>query len=352
MDRSYLKIVILYCLKQLQGQRTVYSILHLLNGKKSSQTIQDAHLFELTRLFKTFGHLTRDELEHLADELDSVHWISKNENGHYVLTSQGERYLQSALLECPIPSSLNGWLYHKSTDVFWERFSLLVQVISHLNHNHAKYLPVQRKRDVHVWLKAFLSTSGTARDELGILLNKELQECLNGLRDISPAVLTLRLTGYNHIGLTSDQAAAQLGLSPDFYHHQFLGVLHYIIGCIVRSPDRYPLMGKLVSGHEVQVPLTLSTNKTYALLKQGLDLDKIAGIRRLKKSTIEDHVVEVALNERGFDITPYVSEDLQHSILDAAKRSESRQLKHIRQLVPEAEYFEIRLVLAKFGEER
>lgn len=351
MESSYLKIVILYCIKELQGQRTIYSILHLLNGKKSSQTIQDAHLFQLTRFFKTFGQLTRSELEQLAAEMENTNWISQDENGHFELSVKGGRHLQSALLEYPIPSSLNGWKYHTSTGVFWERLSLLVQVISHLNYNHAKYLPIQRKRNVLSWLKDFLKTSGVDRNELGILLNKEMQHSLGSLRDINPAVLTLRLTGYNHIGLTSVQAAKQLGLGQDYYHHQFFGVLHYILECIKHSPSRYPLLGKLVSGSEDSVPLTFSTKKTYSLLNEGFGLDEIARIRNLKRSTIEDHVVEVALNESSFDITKYVANARQKLILKAANSSESRQLKQIRQLVPEADYFEIRLVLAKFGEE-
>ncbi|MBT2686933.1 helix-turn-helix domain-containing protein [Bacillus sp. ISL-47] len=352
MENSYLKIVILYCIKELKGQRTIFSILHLLNGKKSSQTIQDAHLFQLTRFFKTFGQLSRSELEQHAKEMEAVSWISQDENSHFVLTAEGERYLQSSLLNCPIPSSLNGWKYHTSTGIFWERLSLLVQVMSHLNYNHTKYLPIQRKREIHAWLKAFLKTTGAPRNELGKLLNKELQHCLGGLSDMNPAVLTLRLTGFNHIGLTPAQAAEHLGVSHDYYHHQFLGVIHYILDCLIHSPSQYPLLGKLISGSEDSVPLTFSTKKTYSLLNRGLGLDEIAQIRNLKRSTIEDHVVEVALNESNFDISPYVADDRQKSILKAANSSESRQLKQIRQLVPDADYFEIRLVLAKFGEER
>ncbi|GLB58032.1 helix-turn-helix domain-containing protein [Cytobacillus sp. NCCP-133] len=350
MKRAYLQIIILYCLKKLQGQRTIYSILHLLNGKKSSQTIQDAHLFQLTRLFKTFEQLSRDELDRYTEDMERQSWISNNEIGHYTITPEGERILQDVLLKCPLPTSLNGWKHHKSTDVFWGRLSLLVQVISHLNNHHTKYLPVQKKTSIHKWLKSFLLTSGSARNEVGIILYKELLKCFEGLCDISPAVLTLRLTGHNRIGLTAEQAAEQLGLGLAYYRIQFLAALHYLMECVGRNPGSFPLMDKVLSGLDESIPLTLSTEKTYNLLNQGLSIDEIAKIRRLKRSTIEDHVVELALNVSGFDITPYVSNNIQESILHAAHRSNSRQLKHIRQLIPQAEYFEIRLVLARFGE--
>lgn len=350
MHISYLKTVIMYCVNELQGQRTIYSILHLLNGKKSSQTIQDAHLFQLTPLFRSFGNLSRGVLEHLAEEIINSSWMTAIDEKHYILTAEGKRELERSLLECPIPSSLNGWLYHSTGELFWERITLLIQVISHLNYNNVKYLPIQRKRDVHEWLKDFLRTSGIARNEVGVMLYRELGQCLEELSEINPAVLTLRLTGYNRIGLTAVQASEQLGIGQDYYHHQFLGAIHHILASARENSAEYPLINKIVSGAGNAVQLTLSAQKTYTLLKQGLDLDDIAKMRRLKKSTIEDHVVEVALNDGGFNITRYVSEEKQKLILHAASSADSLQLKQIRQIVPESDYFEIRLVMAKLGE--
>lgn len=60
--------------------------------------------------------------------------------------------------------------------------------------------------------------------------------------------------------------------------------------------------------------------------------------------------MEVALNDSGFNITRYVSEAKQKLIIHAASSADSLQLKQIRQIVPESDYFEIRLVMAKLGE--
>ncbi|MGM0776746.1 MAG: helix-turn-helix domain-containing protein [Bacillota bacterium] len=350
MQRAYLKSVIMYCVNELQGQRTIYSILHLLNGKKSSQTIQDAHLFQLTPFFRTYGNLSRGVLDHLAEEILSSSWMTAIDEKHYILTEEGKKELERSLLECPIPSSLNGWLYHSTGELFWERITLLIQVISHLNNNNVKYLPIQRKRDIHEWLKDFLGKSGFSRGEVGVMLYKELGQCLEGLNNINPAVLTLRLTGYNRIGLTAVQASEQLGISQDYYHHQFLGAIHHILASGRDNSAEYPLINKIVSDAGNEVQLTLSAQKTYTMLKQGLELDDIAKMRRLKKSTIEDHIVEVALNDSCFNITRYVSLEKQKLILHAANRADSMQLKQIRQIVPESDYFEIRLVMAKLGE--
>ena len=53
MELTFLQTIILFCLQKINGERTIYSIYHLLKGKKSSQTIQDTHLFHLQSLFQT-----------------------------------------------------------------------------------------------------------------------------------------------------------------------------------------------------------------------------------------------------------------------------------------------------------
>lgn len=352
MDNNYLMTIVLFCLHKLDGQRTIYAILHLLNGKKSSQTIQDIHLFHLTHLFKTFSGLTRAELENIAIRLEGAGLVIQKDDGHYQVTPKGMDYLQMSLGEKPIPTCLNGWKFHHITDVLWERLSLLVQVISQLNHRNSKYFPIQRKREVHTWVKSILLDSRIDRAHIANQLYKELLVCLEKNKEIDPSILVLRLTGHKIIGLTSAQAAETLGMSTDYYHHQFIGTLHFMIGSITVNPADFPLLSRLFLDLEDTVPITLSSNKTFSMLNKGYDLEKIASIRKLKKSTIEDHVVEVALNVYSFDISPYVEKEKQELIINAAKTITSKQLKHIRQLVPDSTYFEIRLVLAKFGEEK
>ena len=66
MELTFLQTMILFCLQKINGERTIYSIYHLLKGKKSSQTIQDTHLFHLQPLFQTETNLSRNELEKIV----------------------------------------------------------------------------------------------------------------------------------------------------------------------------------------------------------------------------------------------------------------------------------------------
>ena len=69
MELTFLQTMILFCLQKINGERTIYSIYHLLKGKKSSQTIQDTHLFHLQPLFQTYTNLSRNELEKISCQI-------------------------------------------------------------------------------------------------------------------------------------------------------------------------------------------------------------------------------------------------------------------------------------------
>lgn len=350
MKLTFNQLMILYCLHKLQGERTIYSIYHLIQGKKSSQTIQDAHLFHLTPFFQTDTNISRQFLEKTVTLLAKEQLIVEKTDLHYAVTSKGEQVLSKMLVETPIPIHLNGWKYQRTAVVFWERLSLAVQVISYLKKRESKYIPVQRKAEPLLWMRQFLKQNRLGRDELGLQLYQELVSCLESDSSFEPDHIVIRLSGYRSIGLTESQAANHFRLDLSYYHYLFLSMLHYITGYIEKNPNQFPILHAFLDKQQKH-NLTNSTEKTYALLKQGKSATDIMTIRGLKKSTIEDHLVELALNIEEFSINPYVSIEKQELIKKAAKERQTKQLKQIRSFVSNADYFEIRLVLAKYGEE-
>ncbi|WP_197414438.1 helix-turn-helix domain-containing protein [Bacillus sp. FJAT-29937] len=346
-----MNLIVLYCLHKIDGQRSIYSILHLLKGKKSAQTIQDAHFFQLTNLFNSFPLLERTDLDHLVSQIKDRGFIRQSSEQSFRLTTAGTQFLTDSLTKQPIPSFLNGLKFHQVTELFWERLSLTIQVISYLKSRETKYLPIQRKKEVHFWVKNFLQQTSLNRDELCQTLYNELVKILEGNKEIDPSVLILRLTGSQIIGLTPLQAAERLKMELDVYHIQFRSLIHFMLESIQLKPESFTLLSKFISDESLLVSLTQTARRTYSLLKSGMGINDIVQSRRLKRSTIEDHIVEIALNNKGFEITAFVSKEKQQLILEAVKTNSTKQLKQIRELVPNADYFEIRLTLARVGEE-
>ncbi|MFB9988540.1 helix-turn-helix domain-containing protein [Bacillus benzoevorans] len=347
MNVSFRQIILLYCLQKLNGERTIYSIYHLLQGKKSSQTIQDAHLFQLSAFFHTDTNITRQQIADHAHELKRNSLIAETLDQHFILTAEGERVLKRGLSISPVPSYLNGWKYGRAGLLLWERLSLAVQVLSHLQHRETKYIPVQRRPETLLWVKEFVQTYGLNRKDLSENLYTELTSLLESGLNIDPNLLVVRLSGCGRIGLTEIQAAQEMKMDPVHYHYQFLNIIHYLALRI--EEDHFPIMSAFLE-RETDILLTKSTEKTYTLLKDGHSLDDIIHIRRLKPSTIEDHIVELALNIPQFSIAEYVNAKKQRQIKEAIKAANTKQLREIRKYAPEASYFEIRIVLAKFGD--
>lgn len=342
----YLENIILYCLKQLNGERTIYSIYHLLNGKKSSQTIQDAHLFSIKKFFRIFESLTRESFEEIIANLVNKQLICLCGNQRYLLTESGLIHLDKH----SFPQYINGWQYHRQTFPFWERLSLFIQVISNIVFQESQYIPIRKNKEVHMWLKSALKDIKASRGEIGKLLFSELVECLEEAENINPLVVVYRLTGYRQIGLTNIQTAKTLNMEIYDYHLDFINILHYLLQKVENHKNRFHLLALLLQNIENNDSLTSSSRKTLEFLNQDYSIDQIARIRNLKSSTIEDHLVELALNVDDFSIDHYVDKDLRNKIIEISRLSATRELKLIRKNLTSASYFQIRLVLAKFGE--
>ncbi|WP_050615462.1 hypothetical protein [Bacillus testis] len=83
MVHSYLEAIILHCLAQIGGERTVYSVYHILYGKKSSQTIQDSRFFYIESFFRTCPSLGREQFQQRVDSLEREGLLSiLNEKGN------------------------------------------------------------------------------------------------------------------------------------------------------------------------------------------------------------------------------------------------------------------------------
>lgn len=352
MFGCYKKIVILYCLERIADERTIYSVYHLLNGKKSSQTIQDAFLFQLTPYFRVYPVMKRQEFDQHIAEMVKEMWIFEYGPSQYRHTELGSEILKEQLINQPLPQGLNGWKYHQLSAVFWERLSLLVQVVSNLVYENTKYLPIQRKKEAHVWLKQFLRTSNLDRQMLAQRLFDEIVNCMESNSHIRPELFISRLTGAHTIGMTKEQGAAYYGIDMDYFELQFQGILHSMLTAFKEKPAQFPILNKVIQNAETEFAMTISAQKTDVLIQRGLDIEEIAAFRKLKRNTIEDHIVEMALNKHDFDIHRFVTEEMVADILEGVKRVSTKQLKHIKSIVPHAQYFEIRLVLAVFGEKR
>ncbi|KSU63508.1 hypothetical protein AS034_04455 [[Bacillus] enclensis] len=344
---TYFQLILLYCFRQLNGERSIYSAFHILKGKKSSQSIQDSHLFQLQPFFLSLPNLSRDYFDEKVTGLEEHQFILLSEESKAVLTEKGEAALNQPAAF--FPSNMNGLVYGDRSIVFWRRLNLLVQVLSNMNHKELSYYPVQRSRNVQDWIKRFLK--GVAdRERLAAGLFKELHDILNDLdQEEDPSILVYRLTGFQDYGLTEVQTAEKMNLTGEEYRFRFLNLLHGLLSKIDQHKDKYIILSYLSTVSSKQRNLTLSTAKTYDLYSQGYSIEDISRIRKLKVNTVEDHLIEIILTHNHLDTDCFIPAAELKKAASVMKELGTRRLKPIKDRLPHLTYFQIRIAIAKAG---
>lgn len=348
MIQSYLESLIIECLLRIKGERTVYSVFHLITGKKSSQTIQDGHLFGFAQYYRTYTSLTREDYGQIITTLqDKGLLILKQSNGEYELQSGALEALQQYRTMFPLVNHVNGLLFHGKDQQFWKRFSLIFQVLSQNVHGNNKYFTVQREKDIQMWVKSFLYRQKDWKS-LSVLLYAEMKNVLSTMPEIHGQVFLLKLSGYHRVGYSNEQIARMLDMEESYVHYLFLDVLHKMLS--MAGTNSLPILAAISELKEKpnQLPLTRSTLTTLSYLKRGYTIEEIAQARGLKSNTIEDHIVEMVFHGENIDLASVITNEQIQMILDAAERVQTRQLRVLKQELPDSiSYFLIRLALAK-----
>ncbi|OKL38012.1 hypothetical protein BLL40_00890 [Domibacillus mangrovi] len=340
-----LEAVIVNAIKAVEGERTSSSVYHLLKGKKSAQTIQDAHLYRLTKWFHTAPFLTLSSFETMMNGLIKKAYITGDLQRPFV-TQEGVEKMNRLFQQTGSFNELSGWHFSGAASVFFSRMQLLVQVASHLAYSDSSYYPVTRDDRILEWVKRYLTYMPCSKKELSPRLYGEL-DCLFQQLQERPECIVIRFSGHKQTGKTIAQAAERLEMEETEYWFRFLHALHSMIKHITESGPRTPLLQAVLMDIHDPLTLTISARQTADYLKKTMTIDQIAASRRLKKATIEDHIVELALNDPSFSIRPFIEEEKEAAVIEAARRVSNRQLKPLKEKLPDHSYFQIRLVLAK-----
>lgn len=349
---TYLNYVILYCFIQINGERSIYSVFHILKGKKSSQSIQDAHLFYLQPFFLSLPKLKRAYFNQKVKELEKLGYVIVDDSGKAIVTTAGTESVKKDFQGDSFPSNMNGLVYGDQTFLFWKRLSLLVQVLSNGKQQETLYFPVQRNKSIQDWVKSCLRAN-TNIEKMSSDLFKELYTLLTSLpQSLNPDVLVFRLTGYKDYGWTELQVAEKLNMHEEEFRFQFLDLIHRILSELERDPSTYPLLYSISLKNDQLQNLTISTSKTYELYQKGHSIEEIARIRDLKINTIEDHVIELILTQEEFVIDPFMSQEEYENVLLIMNEAQTKRLKPIKEKIPHLSYFQIRVAIAKAGENR
>ena len=334
--------ILIIILKAVDGERTISSPYHLLKGKKSGQTLQDIGYYKLYPFFGLLPRLEKKEYDKAVQNLF--------DKGLIVIDGQVVRVTEIAGSYNPGPSLLNGWKFRGNEQLFLARLSLVVQTLSHIHQNSRIFDPVVISDDTQSWVKSYLQRIDFRSTESCRRIRNEIAGSLSLVKvaDQSKMVVMQRLSGYKLGGLTWEQISNADGHGIIDVQLQAIETLHGWMEAI--EAGSFPLLNGLLDGVIQQSSLTETAKRTESYFKNGRTLEEIAALRGLKTSTIEDHFVELAMDNPSFDILAFMEQSRFTKIITISEEQKTKRLRDIKEKVPEATYFQIRLALAAKGE--
>ncbi|WP_010650723.1 helix-turn-helix domain-containing protein [Oceanobacillus massiliensis] len=342
------KAIILTCFSNLEGERTASNIYHLLKGKKSIQTLQDAHLYQLERFYGIYSNLTKQGFNRRISKLEDSGYLLSDENqeGIYRLAESAVSWLTEHEQQLKI-EYFHGLQYNEIAAVFHLRMLLLIQSLTNVRMKHYHFIPVTDNHSAEQWVKQSYRKMRTKEAAILQQLHKEIYSILLQLPDEDASVFVDRMTGYRKYGLSIGQLSEKYCMEVDHVHLLLTGIVHKMIATVIEDKKAFPLLAYILKDLMGSGQITHSAHKTYQLLSNNYTIDQIAAMRNLKTNTIHDHIVEVALYESDFPVLKYVTAEETDEILSAVNQYKSFRLKDIKHAVSDhISYFQIRLVLA------
>ncbi|MBP1949533.1 helix-turn-helix domain-containing protein [Virgibacillus litoralis] len=339
--------IVITCCSQLKTGRSVSAIYHLLKGKKSIQTVQDAHIYKLDNFYGIYKSLKKQNFDGKIDKLTSAGLIQHNGNSSVIPTTLGYEWLQKNANSIPL-YYFNGMKYSSSATIFFERLVLLIQTITNSSNNNLNFIPVVDDKPVVTgWVKKQYYVIKQDQNYFLQSFYDELYDLLKCFQDQEASMFVDSLTGFKHYGMSSYQLANNYNLNLIDVPLALTGIIHHMLFTIEQDSRKYPLLSRIKNELPEYSNTTKSATKTRELLNCHYTAEEISIIRNLKLNTIYDHIVEIALYDERFPLDNYIDEQGQQEVLNVINRLKSYKLKDIKQEInKEISYFQIRLVLA------
>lgn len=335
--------------KKIETERSIANLYHLLTGRRSIQTIQDAELYQLQNYYGIYRSLSKKRFDQFIKELVNKGFLFQEVERLYT-TKQTDDWIQKQIF---IEKELyfKGHLFHSLQDVFYARLLLMIQVWTNSQMKNNSYMPVVEDRKVEQWVKqTYMQTKGEVHFYL-TELHHELVQILQTVSNRQANLFVDRLTGYQTFGLSIEQLSQQYNMLPTSVYLHLISVIHQIIYLTHKNKQHFPILHLFLIDLLNEKTLSKTAQQTNQLLKNGLSVKQIAQKRHLTKNTIYDHLVEIALQSDEFPYEQFITKKQIDLVIDIVQKIKTFRLKKIKKHVPdEMTYFQIRLILTKFNE--
>ncbi|MBP1040617.1 helix-turn-helix domain-containing protein [Vagococcus sp. BWB3-3] len=283
------------------GDKVRYSTLaHLLRGKRTTSILMYGFFYGVLPYFSLFPKMTEEQLNPIIQTLIGENLLVELAPGIVQISQKGKDYLKSNPVIEHV--GLNSFYYGRVDKPYLELVLFATQVVSEYCHHNVQYQPIETNGYKQYVIRHWFQTLPKDRQLLGRLFYQEWQGLIASFPEMTRPFAVAFLTGHGQIGQTASQLAESSGLAPFEMTLIIKQLSHLGIHQILTFPERFSYLGELYQRLDKPV-VNESAFKTYQLFQKGFSLAEICQERRLKESTVSDHLIEWAIIQEDFDFS-------------------------------------------------
>ncbi|MFD1065275.1 helix-turn-helix domain-containing protein [Oceanobacillus locisalsi] len=339
--------ILIDCFQKINQERTSSSVFNLLTGKKAIQTIQDARFYQIADYYGIYPDLSKEEYNQQLRQLLDAAYMLEDETHKLYITDKGQAWLSSRKADL---GGFQGSKYANIVEPFKQRFLLFIQTFTNTSKNQYRFIPITDHFEIEQFIKQIYKQYKHRSAEVLQQLYTELTEALSGMSDLEASMFVDRITSFYSYGSSLQQLSQDYQLSiSDCY--LILQKTFYHLLRVQESSTNYPML-HLLTKHLQTSHTTLSQTAQFTrrLLQKNRSFEEIMQIRKLKANTIQDHLVEIAMQEETFPFFDYLDSVAYEEIKTAVHTKQTYRLKEIKNNVhPDITYFQIRLALVLYN---
>lgn len=272
--------------------RRIRVIENLLTSRRTVANLFWGQQYGLLPWLGADRQLQRTEYDAIINDLVDQHLLVVDDHQQARLTTTGVQHQEEERDRQYRPHFLD-WYWLTNTNQLGQRLLLGMQVVSEFAYHNARYAPVTVGYGHLLAVKQWFQRAD--RRQLVTATYQDLGQLTTGLVSADPRLATVLVDGLVGHGLpawTNAQLARHLGLTTadmlTLNHDLLLGVAAY---CRHVPGPLHDLLAPLLNSG----PLSRSAARTLEFYRRGTNPEQIAAQRRLKLSTVREHLLEVAI---------------------------------------------------------
>lgn len=296
------------------------TLYHLLRGKRSSSVLLYGFFHDILRFSGMYPRFSENDLIQLL-AMYGKKGLLEQEEVYFFLTEKGAEANRQFLMNHTV-SHMDFFRFGRSDLEIWRLIKFAVQVASHLSAEENRYVPLESDVFFSAQIKRWLSLRPKA-----VTISKvqqELGKIFGSMEQWQADFLANQFSGFEMAGLVSFQLAethdkAQIFLIERDALHAFLTQLSLHEDFILHQ------LAKTLFAKNLNSSMLM----TKSLVLKGLNFEEIVQRRGLKKGTVQDHLLEWAIQDPNFPYERFLSDGDAEYLMKLDQKAKDWSFKEV-----------------------